>query len=119
NDLKASFFIPFYWDDKTGTQYIISKRSAAVALEWQIIQLSSNVIFRFINPSSTTDYIQISIPNSGISTGVLNTLYFHYDGSKLHTGLSAFLNGNNAVGTTSMSGTYTGQVNSGSDLYLG
>lgn len=119
NDISAHFLISFIWNDKTGTQYLINKRHPInTENEWQIGTNGTQITFVFWN-NSGSGFIVLRIPYALINTGVLNTLQFSYNGSKSHTGLKAYLNGNNAVGFTEMNGTYIGQVNGNSNIGLG
>jgi len=119
NDLSAHILISFIWLDKSSSQFIFIKRNAGEQLEWQILNFSGNLAFYLQSPTAES-FIYINIPNGSISLGVLNTLQFSYDGSKLHTGIKAYLNGNTSVGTTASSlDTYTGQVNGTADVTLG
>ena len=119
NDISAHVAFGFIWNSKTGTQFFMSKRNfAAGGAEWDVVSFSGFVRFQFSNPTSLTNAIKIEIPLASITAGVLNTLQFSYDGSKTHTGLKAYLNGV-SIGTSSMLGTYTGQVNGVSQLRIG
>lgn len=119
NDISAHVAFGFIWNSKTGTQFFMSKRNlVAGGAEWDVVSFSGFVRFQFSNPTSLTDAIKIEIPLASITAGVLNTLQFSYNGSKSHTGLKAYLNGV-SIGTSSMVGTYTGQVNGVSQLRIG
>lgn len=119
NDTAAHIAIGFIWNDKTGVQYWISKRKNQTEREWQIHNSSNNLTLYFWNPTTPDAYIGIRVPLTSITTGVLNTIQFAYDGSKLHSGIKAFLNGGTEIGTTVMEGTYTGQVNDTSEVRIG
>jgi hypothetical protein len=118
NDLSAHFLLAFIWNDKTGIQIFINKRGQLDNREWEISSNGTVVSIFFFNPSGA-NWIKIEIPLTSITVSVLNTLQFAYTGSKLHGGISAYLNGNNPLGTTSMLGTYTGQVNGNSVVRMG
>ena len=118
NDLSMHFLISFIWSERNPNQFILIKRGEADQFEWQILSFSGNLAFYIMNPTGA-NWIYINIPNAGIALGVLNTIQFSYDASKLHTGIKAYLNGNTSVGTTASEGTYTGQVNGTADVTLG
>lgn len=122
NDLSAHFLISFIWNDNTSNQFFISKRPVSgTTFEWQISSRpggSTDLVLRLSIPDGSA-YIQIAVPIASITTGVLQTIQFSSDGSETHAGLGAYLNGNNPVGTTSMTGIYTGMVNSSINLRLG
>lgn len=118
NDISCHIAFGFIWNDKTGIQFFINKRGNTSQIEWDIALVGGNIRFQLSNANSATNAIRILIPATSVTAGVLNTLQFSYDGSKLHTGIKAYLN-NVSVGTTSVIGTYTGQVNSGSVVRIG
>jgi hypothetical protein len=121
NDLPAHFLFAFKWNSKTGTQIFISKRSATTTgREYEIFSNGTDFFLRLLNPTTPNAWIDVYFPISLISTGVLHTVQFSYDGSELHTGLRAYLDGNTSVGSTLAIGDpYTGQVNGSSNLRLG
>jgi hypothetical protein len=116
SDYSAMFLISFIWDDKSGNQFFISKRGGSLK-QYQIVKIGSNLLFYIA--TSLTNYLVLTIPDSLFTAGTLHTILFKYDGSKVHTGLSAILDGNTSVGTTSMTGTYTGMSTDTNDVYFG
>lgn len=119
NDISAHVAFGFIWNSKTGTQIFIDKRETGTnGKEWIVYSDGTNIAIMFYNPTNPSSYIRITHPISGISTGVLHTIQFSYDGSKLATGIKCYLNGV-SVGTTSSAGTYTGMVNGISKVRIG
>lgn len=118
NDLSAHILISFVWNTKTGSQVFMNKRGQTTQLEWSLNSNGTNVLFRLIGVN-TSSYIQIAVPVSAISASVLHTLQFVYDGSESMFGLSAYLDGNNQLGSIGASGTYTGQTNGTSLIRMG
>ena len=108
-DVSCHIALGFIWNSKTGTQVWINKRNNSDSVEWQISNDATVVrflLFDGLNPF--TKQIYIDIPPASISTGVLHTLQFAYNGSMLHTGLTAYLDGT-SIGTSTAVGTYVRQ----------
>lgn len=116
NDTSCHIAFGFIWNTKTGLQFFLNKRNQNDNLEWQVFANDTNLIFNLF--TGTSNNIRIEILKSAISTGVLHTLQFSYNGSKNHTGIKAYLNAV-SIGTTAMTGTYTGHVNGTSRLRIG
>lgn len=119
NDLPIHIALTFIWNDKTGVQYWISKRGFTDDIEWYAASTDTDVIFVLANPNNLSDNIRITIPIESILKDVINTIQYGYDGNKLHTGINAYLNGYNPIGTTSLNGVYTGQVNGNNFVRIG
>lgn len=120
SDVPAHILIPFIWNDKTGIQYWISKREDPSNREWQVLSNGTDLFFTCLSPTTSLNFfLQLTIPVSSITAGVLNTLQFVDLGTEVDTGHKAYLNGNTPIGTASTGGTYTGMSNTGSILRIG
>lgn len=117
NDISAHFLISFILNDKSGIQIYVTKR-VGDTLEWQISSNGSDLSI-ILYSTTISNLIRIDIPLSSINTGVLNTVQFAYNGNKSHTGLSAYLNGNNQVGTSLTGGSYVGMINTAYVIQFG
>ena len=116
-DVSCHIAFGFIWNSKTGAQVWISKRGNS-PIEWDISSDATVVRFTLFDGTLASNYIYIDVPTSSISTGVLHTLQFAYNGSMSHTGLTAYLDGT-SIGTSAALGTYVRQVNGTQQVIIG
>lgn len=118
NDFSFHIAFGFIWDDKTGTQYLISKRAGATNnREWQI-GVSSGFFGIMLLDNSTGANIRLSIDPSLITIGTPYTVQFSYNGSKSYLGLKAYLN-KIEIGTPLIDGVYLGMTKTTNDVRIG
>lgn len=114
---STTFLIKFSSFDNTNGLWVINKRDdSAINSEYQITFKDGFNIFLF-KKTSPSDHIR----RSYVFTPTLNQIYHltaTYDGSETHAGIKLYLDGV-SVGTSSLSGTYTGMSNTSSPVEIG
>ena len=117
NDLPFTFTTLIRRSNTVGTQFIIWKGLGATDREYRFFLIDGKVEVRLMNP--TTSFLQKRTSNA-LPISSNSHLTVSYDGGKTLEGLKIYINGVLAtLSISSVTGTYTGMVNSGEDLTIG
>lgn len=120
NDLSMHIAFGFIWNTKTGNQVFLSKASVFNGYEYEYeITKTSTINFTIRTKGSNSDYVGCTIPIASISTGVLNTLQFIYNGNKTTPIFKVILNNVEITNTPVSVGTYAGMSKSVCRLRIG
>jgi hypothetical protein len=117
NDIPFEIEFDVYLPTSQPDNVIINKRDATPNVEW-IIGLVASKIRVSLSTASTSNYIR----QTSNLTLLSNTLYhikIIYNGSKDVNDIKIFTNGVQDVTTSSVGGTYTGMINTNSDVIVG
>ena len=107
DDMSFHISFGFIWNNKAGQQVILTKTYNTGTKDFEIYSSLGNIYLNIFSLIST-HRIGCTVDTTSISTGVLNTLQFSYNGNKTSPLFKVFLNGVEVTATPTSAGTYTG-----------